>query len=102
MNLKQGNGLVPIRTKSGTASPYLLVAFPDKDTFKRLYRSSITEATIEKYWAILKARAGGSTLQEAGFFYGLSKERVRQIEAKFIRSLANHVEHQQETSSEID
>jgi hypothetical protein len=101
MNLKQGNGLVPIRV-SGSTSPYLLVEFPDKGTFKSLYRASITDATVEKYWAILKARAGGSTLQEAGFFYGLSKERVRQIEAKFIRSLASRVEHQQETSSKID
>jgi hypothetical protein len=94
MNLRQGNGLVPIRV-TGSTSPYLLVEFPDKGAFKSLYRASITDATIEKYWTILKARAGGATLQEAGFFYGLSRERVRQIEAKFIRSLARRHEPQQ-------
>lgn len=88
MNLKQGNGLVPIRV-IGSTSPYLLVEFPDKGTFKSLYRANIADATVEKYWVILKARAGGATLQEAGFFHGLSRERVRQIEAKFLRSLAS-------------
>lgn len=100
MNLKQGNGLVPIKV-SGSTSPYLLVEFPDKGTFKSLYRASIADATIEKYWVILKARAGGATLQEAGFFYGLSRERVRQIEAKFLRGLARRLDDQQQTSSKI-
>jgi hypothetical protein len=101
MNLKQGNGLVPIRI-SGSTSPYLLVEFPDKGTFRSLYRASITDATVEKYWVILKARAGGATLQEAGFFYGLSKERVRQIEAKFLRGLAKHLDDQRQTSLKTD
>ncbi len=101
MNLKQGNGLVPIRV-SGSTSPYLLVEFPDKGTFKSLYRARIADATVEKYWVILKARAGGATLQEAGFFYGLSKERVRQIEAKFLRGLAKRLDGQQQTSLKTD
>jgi hypothetical protein len=101
MNLRQGNGLVPIRV-SGSTSPYLLVEFPDKGTFKSLYRASIADATVEKYWVILKARAGGATLQEAGFFYGLSKERVRQIEAKFLRGLAKLLDDQQQTSLKTD
>lgn len=94
MNLKQGNGLVPIRV-IGSNLPYLLVEFPEKGTFKSLYRASITDELIEKYWSILKARAGGATLQEAGFFHGLSRERVRQIEARFLRSLASRHAHQQ-------
>jgi len=101
MNLRQGNGLVPIRV-SGSTSPYLLVEFPDKGTFKSLYRASIADATVEKYWVILKARAGGATLQEAGFFYGLSKERVRQIEAKFLRGLAKRLDDQRQTSLKTD
>jgi len=101
MNLKQGNGLVPIRI-IGSTSPYVLVEFPDKGIFRSLYRASITDATIEKYWVILKARAGGATLQEAGFFYGLSKERVRQIEAKFLRGLAKLLDDQRQTSLKTD
>lgn len=94
MNLRQGNGYVPIRNfNTASNAPYLLVEFPNPVVFKSLYRASITDDTLEKYHTILQSRLAGATLDEAGRPYGLSRERVRQIEAKFIRSLARRYEH---------
>ena len=39
------------------------------------------------YWDILNRLSSGMTMVEAGKPYALTKERVRQIEAKFVRSL---------------
>lgn len=99
MNLKEGKGLVPIQTND-KLSPYRLVEFPDRDTFNELFHKSIPPATLSKFWDILKCRAGGSTLADAGKAYGLSRERIRQIEAKFIRRVGHH--HASKTSSSSD
>ena len=99
MNLKQGNGLVPIRTND-TVSPYKLVEFPNRFTFGTLFHASVTPVTVAKYWEILKRRSSGSTLEEAGNPYKLSRERVRQIEAKFLR-MVTHL-HLSKTSSKTD
>ena len=99
MNLKQGNGLVPIRTNDAL-SPYKLVEFPDKGTFGTLFHATVTPVTVDKYWEILKRRAGGSTLEEAGNPYKLSRERVRQIEAKVLRMVTRL--HLLKTSSKTD
>jgi DNA-directed RNA polymerase sigma subunit (sigma70/sigma32) len=81
MNLKQGNGKVPIAT-GDPESPYKLIPFPDRETFDRwLHRA----ADKEKYWKVLTKRASGASLSECGSEYGITKERVRQIEAKFLR-----------------
>jgi len=94
MNLKQGNGYVPIRNfNTASNAPYLLVEFPNPVIFKSLYRASITAETLEKYHAILQKRMAGATLDEAGKPYGLTRERIRQIEAKFIRSLEKRYAH---------
>lgn len=82
MNLRQGEGKVPIYT--GGAHPYKLVPFPSKGEFDALY-TNLGQASKDKYWEILKARAAGAMLTEAGKPFGITKERVRQIEAKFLR-----------------
>jgi DNA-directed RNA polymerase sigma subunit (sigma70/sigma32) len=42
----------------------------------------------EKYWNVLKMRADGHTLQSVGNTYTLTRERIRQIEARFLRKVA--------------
>ena len=83
MNLRLANGKVPVRCDGET--PYLLVDFPSKTSFVDLYPRRIDKRLIYKYWDILKARSNGASLEEAGSPFGLTKERVRQIEAKFLR-----------------
>lgn len=83
MNLKDAGGRVPLETGDPNM-PYRIVDFPSREEFDTLLRR-INPDNRDKYWAILKKRADGATLSEAGQLYGLSKERVRQMEAKFLR-----------------
>ena len=85
MNFSQCGGKVPVFV--GGDSPYKLVDFPSKPQFKRLYESFKPEL-IEKYWVMMNMRAEGKTLAEVGTRYNVSRERVRQIEAKFLKRLA--------------
>lgn len=82
MNLKQSRGKVAIRGRGDT--PYLLVEFPSRELFNQLY-GRVNSVNQEKYWNILKNRSLGLTLADAGKPFALTRERVRQIEAKFIR-----------------
>jgi len=80
MNLKDGNGKVPIQNEG--ESPWLLVDWPSRETFDEMFRRH-SEPLRDKYWSILNARKEGQLLREAGAPFGLTRERVRQIEAKF-------------------
>jgi hypothetical protein len=82
MNLRLAKGKVPIRGKGET--PYLLIDFPDRKLFDKLF-AKVHGDNREKYWNILKNRSLGLTLADAGKPYALTRERVRQIEAKFVR-----------------
>ena len=82
MNLRLAKGKVPIKGKGET--PYLLIDFPDRKLFDKLF-AKVHGDNKEKYWNILKNRSLGLTLADAGKPYALTRERVRQIEAKFIR-----------------
>ena len=73
---------MPIRNEGET--PYLMVNFPDRKQFDQLYKKVYGD-NKDKYWNILTKRSQGASLDEAGKPYALSRERVRQIEAKFIR-----------------
>lgn len=88
MNLRLCNGRVPIWGPDSD-HPYILVDFPTQDVFFRLYGKGnrVPMVCRERYWHIMNALKDGATLQDAGKPYGLSKERVRQIEAKFKRLL---------------
>jgi hypothetical protein len=81
MNLKLAKGKVPIRGKGET--PFLLVDFPSMEVFKKTYKGH--NKNIEMYWDIVNRLSSGMTMTEAGEPYALSRERVRQIEAKFVR-----------------
>jgi hypothetical protein len=85
VNLKDAGGRVPIQTGDPNM-PYRLVDFPPRDEFDKLLKR-VAPANRDKYWEILKKRASGSTLAQAGGLYNLTSERVRQMEAKFIRLL---------------
>ena len=83
MNLRDAGGRVPLRTGDPNM-PYKVVDFPTREEFDTIMKV-IPAKTREKYWHILKKRADGATLSEAGSDYKLTRERVRQVEAKFIR-----------------
>jgi hypothetical protein len=83
MNLKEGNGRVPLRV--GGETPWLLVPFPTREEFNAVYTRLIVEKSGDKYWKILSARSQGYTLEAAGAPFNITRERVRQIEAKFQR-----------------
>lgn len=86
VSLKEGRGRVPIRNSTeNEATPYLLVDFPKRSTFDVIYSKHKSEALRDKYWHILKNRSRGKTLEESGKPYGITRERVRQIEARFQR-----------------
>jgi hypothetical protein len=86
MNLKMGKGKVPIPNHGGNYQ-YLLVDFPTREWFDEAYKRSKPEVR-DRYWDILNKRSQGHTLQESGYMYALTRESVRQIEAKFIRRVS--------------
>jgi hypothetical protein len=83
MNLRLAKGKVPIQGRGET--PFLLIDFPSMEVFKKTYKGHTRN--IEMYWDILNRLSSGMTMVEAGQPYALTKERVRQIEAKFVRLL---------------
>ena len=91
MNLRMHNGRVPLPTKNPD-SPIRLVDFPSKELFTSLFGSRVTAQHLERYYLIMQVRLGGSTLRQIANTTGLSVERIRQIEAKFLRALAKHYE----------
>ena len=84
-NLRMYGGRVPL--PGSLDNPIRLVDFPTQQEFIGLWGNRITAEAKLKYFEILSARAAGKTLIEVGKPLGLSRERIRQIEAKFIRLL---------------
>ena len=87
MNLKQGGGRVPIKT-GDKDRPIVLVDFPSRNEFDTLYSNRVTAEGRERNWDVLTNRSRGATLLQAGAAYSLTRERVRQMEARFLRILA--------------
>lgn len=89
MNLRNANGMVPIRTND-IFTPWKLVPFPDKETFREIMSDGRRgpRIDIEKYWAVLTKRKDGASLPETAAAFGITKQRVRQMEAKFLRLAA--------------
>lgn len=84
MNLKLYGGRVPVPT-GRLDHPIRLVEFPSREEFEALYGNRVKGESRARYFEILRSRANGATLIEAGKPYGVTRERVRQIEAKFLR-----------------
>lgn len=88
INLKEGLGKVPIRNSTQhEATPYLLVDFPTRAEFEAMYARHKDQALKDRYWDILQHRSQGKTLEQSGKPFGITRERVRQIEAKFQRKV---------------
>ena len=89
MNLKDGRGRVPIRNSTkNEATPYLLVSFPTREEFDVLYSRHKSTDLKDRYWQMLNHRSQGYTLAECGKLFGITRERMRQIEARFQRKVA--------------
>jgi hypothetical protein len=88
MNLSQAGGKVPIEV--GGDSPWLLIGWPSRDVFEALWSSKTPQANIEKYWAMLVLRKDGAKLSEVGAKFSVTRERVRAIEARFLRLMKEH------------
>ena len=71
--------------------PYKLVDFPTREQFDKMYKSN-NKNLRDKYWNVLKMRSQGHTLLETGSVYTLTRERIRQIEAKFLKKVAVFLE----------
>jgi len=94
MNLRECNGMVPIRTDD-IERPWKLIPFPGKEEFSAMFKSRRgPSVNIDRYWEVLTTRASGANLTETAKQFGITKERVRQMEAKFLRQV--------ELSSRID
>ena len=86
MNLKEGKGRVPIRNRTTSDhTPWLLVDFPKRKLFNEIYSKHKSQEVKDRYLKILISRAKGKTLAESGSPFGITRERVRQIEARFQR-----------------
>jgi len=91
MNLRAHNGQVPITT-TNPDNPIRLVDFPSKEIFINLFGNRVTTANLDRYYLVMLGRLGGSTLRHLANTTGLSVERIRQIEAKFLRALSKYYE----------
>jgi hypothetical protein len=90
ISLREGNGRVPILT-GHPDSPVILVDFPSQAEFADLYGKRVSAESRERYYAMLIARSQGATLSDAGKLSGVTRERVRQVEAKFLRLMRQRV-----------
>ena len=85
MHLRRCHGLIPIPQRSPDR-PFRFVPFPEFDDFKKLFKKQAKH--IDRNWHILRMRANGATLWEIAHAYGMTAERVRQIEEQFLRVAA--------------
>ncbi len=88
MNLRLTGGKIPIQT-GNDRHPIMLVDVPDRGLFDSLFRYLRPDGK-DKYWDILTERLSGKTLTEVASSRGVTKERVRQIEARILRVLSTH------------
>ena len=88
MNLSQTNGKVPIWV--GGETPWLLIDWPDRETFEGLWGVRTPQANIQNYWDMLVLRKDGAKLREVGAKFSITRERVRAIEARFLRLMKEH------------
>jgi hypothetical protein len=90
MNLKLYGGRVPIGT-GDPDNPIRVVDFPSRDDFNALWGRGVKAENRDRYWGMLTARAKGLSLAEVARAYAISRERLRQIEAKFLRLMRRKI-----------
>ena len=89
MNLKTCKGKVPVFV--GGDVHYKFVDFPTREQFDLMFKSN-NKTLRDKYWGVLTMRSQGHTLIAVGEAYTLTRERIRQIEARFLRKVAVSLE----------
>jgi hypothetical protein len=89
VNLRLCGGKVPIQN-AGNIDIVILVDFPTKEIFQVIYKKYHNAASIDRHYDIVKMRAAGHSLTECGKAFNLTKERIRQIEAKFLRKMREY------------
>ena len=99
MNIALTNGKIPIQT-GDERHPIMLVDPLDRRLFDSLFYRGVPAARKDVYWRVLHARLDGKTMREVGETHGISRERVRQMEAKMLRMLSVH--YQSVLALEID
>lgn len=99
MNLRLTNGKIPIETWI-ERHPIMLVDPPNRKLFDSLFTKNMPAQRKDVYWKVLHSRLEGKTLREVALDYGITRERVRQMEAKMLRMLSAH--YRSVLASEID
>ena len=89
MNLRLAGSKIPIQT-GNDRHPIMLIDPPERESFDDLFRKGVPKARKDIYWRALQERLAGKTLKEVGESLGVTRERVRQMEAKMVRLLSNH------------
>ena len=69
--------------------PVMFIDWPVRAQLADMYSSRVKGERLDVYWDIVNMRRNGETLDTVGRFYGISRERVRQIEAGFVRRCAS-------------
>ena len=88
-NLRLYGGKVPLRN-TGNVALFILVDFPTKEVFSVIYKKHYRQEYIDKHYSILQMRIAGNSLTDCGKAFGVSKQRVKQIEAKFLRKMQEY------------
>lgn len=88
-NLRLYGGKVPVQN-AGNVDLIILVDFPTKEVFSKMYQKYHRQPAIDRHYSILKMRVAGNSLTECGKAFSLTKERIRQIEAKFLRKMQEY------------
>lgn len=97
MSLRLYGGRVPVQT-GHPDNPIRLVDFPSREEFDDLYGNQIKADSRDRYFDMLLARSQGQTLADAGKIGGVTRERARQIEAKFLRLMRKSLASKKQTT----
>jgi DNA-directed RNA polymerase specialized sigma subunit len=103
MNFKKMNGklIVEIITHrineisnlSEICHEYVETKFPTKEEFFSLYENR-EFSFVDRDWEITNSRFYGKTISECAKKFGLSGERIRQIENKFMRLMGRKLDRE--------
>jgi hypothetical protein len=89
-NLRFFGGKVPVQN-TGNVDLIILVDFPTKEVFTQMYQKYHRQPAIDRHYAILQMRIAGNSLSDCGKAFGVTKQRVGGIEAKFLRKMREYM-----------
>jgi len=88
-NLRFFGGKVPVQN-TGNVDLIVLVDFPTKEVFTQMYQKYHRQPAIDRHYDILQMRIAGNSLSDCGKAFGVTKQRVSGIEAKFLRKMREY------------